>query len=139
MGFARINIMGNLTRDVELRDAGGTPLASFSIAVNKKYKDKETVSFIDCKAWGKTGELIAQYFGKGKAIHVTGEIEQENWEAKDGTKRSKLVVNVREFDFLPGGKGQGDEGGEYTKAARAKAAAEVPGSLNLPADADIPF
>ena len=136
MAFARIHIMGNLTRDVELRDAGGTPLASFSIAVNKKYKDKETVSFIDCKAWGKTGELIAQYFTKGKAIHVSGEIEQENWETKDGTKRSKLVANVREFDFLPGGKAEGQDDGAYTKAARAKAAAEVPGSVG---DGDIPF
>lgn len=146
MSFAHVAILGNLTRDPEGKNLpDGTAVASFSLAVNRKYKDKESVAFIDCAAFGKTAENIVRFFAKGKPIHVTGELVQETWEAKDGGgKKSKLKVNVNGFNFLPGGKASEptDDDGEYTKAAKAKAAAVIPnalGSLDQLSDADIPF
>jgi len=103
MASAFVHIVGNLTRDPETKAVLDTSVTSLSIAVNRKYKEKESVSFIDCKAWGKTGEIIAQYLRKGNGISVRGDLVQENWEDKQGNKRSKLVVNVTAFDFLPKG------------------------------------
>jgi single-strand DNA-binding protein len=140
MASAFVHIVGNLTRDPETKAVLDTSVTSLSIAVNRKYKEKESVSFIDCKAWGKTGEIIAQYLRKGNGISVRGDLVQENWEAKDGTKRSKLVVNVTAFDFLPKGGDNHDD--DHASESRAKAAAVIPnalGSMDPLKDADIPF
>ena len=102
----KVFLMGNLTRDIELRDARGTPLANFSIAINKKYTTKggesrDETSFIDCVAWGKTAETMAKYLGKGKPVLIEGELKQERWEDKNtGNKRSKVIVNVFSFKFV---------------------------------------
>lgn len=107
----QFTVMGNLCRDPETRHISDTAsVTSFSIAVNRKWKDasgaaKEAVTFIDVKAWNKTGEIIQQYFTKGKPILLVGRIEQENWEDKEsGAKRSKLVLNANEFHFCGGDK-----------------------------------
>lgn len=109
-----VTLMGNLTRDPEVKQTGsGTALCSFSVAVNRQWKDasgekKEEVSFIDCDAWGKTAENIARFFGKGRQILVEGRLKQETWEDKGGGgKRSKLKVVVDTFHFTSSGKGEG--------------------------------
>jgi single-strand DNA-binding protein len=132
MASAFVHIVGNLTRDPETKPVLDTSVTSLSIAVNRKYKEKESVSFIDCKAWGKTGEIIAQYLRKGNGISVRGDLVQENWEDKQGNKRSKLVVNVTAFDFLP----KGGDNQSHVAESRERAAEEVPGAIG---DADIPF
>jgi single-strand DNA-binding protein len=85
-------------------------VGSFTVAVNDSYTaksgdKKESVAFIDCKAWGKTAENMAKFLNKGSAVLVEGKIKQDNWEDKDGNKRSKLYINVDSFAFV-GGKGE---------------------------------
>ena len=96
-GFSKAIITGNLTRDPELRSTpSGNSVCSFSVAVNRVYKDtngeqKEDVSFIDCSAWGRLGEMIAQYAKKGTGVLVSGRLSQRSWEDKNGGgKRSRF-------------------------------------------------
>lgn len=102
--------MGNLTRDPETRQTpNGQSVTNFSLAVNRTWKGQdgqtqEQVSFIDCVAWGKTGEVIAQYMQKGRPILVDGRLDQRSWE-QDGQKRSKIEVVVENFNFVGGGDG----------------------------------
>lgn len=94
----RIVISGNLTRDPELRTIpSGKSVCKFSIAVNG-WKDE--VSYIDCEAWEKTGELVATHLGKGSAVAVDGQIKQDRWDADDGSKRSKIFVRAQNVTFL---------------------------------------
>lgn len=115
-GFNKVIIMGNLTRDPELRTTpSGQNVASFSLAVNRTWRNasgeqQEAVDYIDCNAWGKAGEIISQYMQKGRAILVSGRLQQRSWE-QDGQKRSKVEVVVEDFNFVGGG---GDGGGSYS-------------------------
>lgn len=102
--FSQATIMGHMVRDVEIRQAGDHDVGSFSVAVTKKVKDKETVSYFDCKAWNQQCKFIEQWFKKGDAILVTGEITQETWDDKEtGAKRSKMVITVERATFAGGG------------------------------------
>lgn len=104
----RVILIGNLTRDIETRHTqGGTAVGKFGMAVNRKTKDTETTCFVDCTAFGKTAELLAQYVGKGSPLFIEGRLEYSTWESNDGSKRSKLEVVVENFQFL-----RGDESGE---------------------------
>lgn len=108
---------GNLTRDPELRQLpSGTAVCDFSVAVNRKFKnsageEKEEATFVDCTAWGRTGEVISEYFKVGKPIFVEGRLQYETWEDKQGNKRSKISVTVENFQFV-GGKSEGGYEGE---------------------------
>lgn len=103
-GFSKVILMGNITRDPELRStSGGNQVASFSIAVNRTYNGNESVSFFDCSAWGKTGETIAQYCKRGSGILLSGRLDQRSYEDKDGNKRSRVEVVVEDFNFVGGG------------------------------------
>lgn len=107
-GFNKVVLMGNLTRDPELRSTpSGQSVAGFSLAVNRSWKNasgetQEAVDYIDCNAWGKAGEIISQYMTKGSAILVSGRLQQRSWE-QDGQKRSKVEVVVEDFNFVGGG------------------------------------
>ena len=126
-GFSKAIIVGNMTRDPELRTTpSGTQVCGFTVAVNRNYKDgsggnKEQVSFIDCSAWGRSGEIIAQYAKKGSGILVSGRIEQRSWEDKEGQKRSRVEINVEDFNFIGGG--NGGEGGSYSGGSSKSASA----------------
>jgi single-strand DNA-binding protein len=103
-----LGITGNLTRDAELTYTGsGTALLKFSIACNERQKTGEQwgeyVSFFDCIMWGKRGEALAQYMLQGKMVGVEGRIRQERWEAKDGTKRSKVVIKADNIQLFASG------------------------------------
>lgn len=127
MSFTKAIILGNMTRDPETKPVGGSSVTAFTLATNRRYKtaageQREDAAFIDCEAWGKQGEVIAQHFNKGKPILIEGEIRQDNWEDKEsGAKRSKLKVSVTGFSFV-GGKQDNDTGGGYTKAAKPEPA-----------------
>jgi len=105
-------MMGNMTRDAELRyTPNGKAVASFGLAINRSYKDaagdkKEEVDFFDVVAWGKLGEIISQYGGKGQGVHVVGRLQNRNWEGTDGTKRNKTEIVATELTLV-GGKGSG--------------------------------
>ncbi len=114
-GFNKVILMGNLTRDPEVRTTpNGQSVANFSLAVNRTWRDangqtQDAVSYIDCVAWGKAGEIIAQYMQKGRALLVSGRLDQRSWEDKDsGGKRSKVEVIVEDFNFVDGGSGGGN-------------------------------
>ncbi len=113
-GFSKVILMGNLTRDVEMRTtASGQNVANFSLAVGRTWKDangetKEQTSFINCVAWGRAGETIAQYVKKGNPLLVSGRLDQRSYEDKDGNKRSTVEVNVEDFTFVGGGRGGDD-------------------------------
>lgn len=107
-GFNKVILMGNLTRDPETRQTpNGQSVTNFGLAVNRTWKGQdgqtqEQVSFIDCTAWGRTGEVIAQYMQKGRPILVSGRLDQRSWD-QDGQKRSKVEVVVEDFNFVGGG------------------------------------
>jgi single-strand DNA-binding protein len=116
--YNKVLLMGNLTRDPQLKYLPSQmAVVEFGIAVNRKYRtqsgeDREEVNFIDCTAWGKTGEVINQYFQKGKPIFIEGRLKYDSWEDKQGGgKRSKLTVVVDNFQFIGGRDGGGQGGG----------------------------
>ncbi len=124
-GFNKVILMGNLTRDPETRTTpNGQSVTNFSLAVNRTWKgadgsNQEAVSYIDCVAWGKPGEIIAQYLGKGRAVLVSGRLDQRSWEDKEtGGKRSKVEVVVGDFNFVGDGQGGGSNGGsDYSSSS----------------------
>jgi len=90
-------LIGRMVKEIETRAVGEHTAGSFTLAVNGFKKDE--VSFIDCKCWNKTAEVLEKYTSKGSKISVVGQLKQESWE-KDGSKHSKIVVNVKEIQFL---------------------------------------
>lgn len=129
-GFSKAIITGNLTRDPELRSTpNGASVCSFSVAVNRVFRDsngeqKEDVSFIDCSAWGKLGEMISQYAKKGTSVLVSGRLDQRSWEDKtSGQKRSRVEVVVEDFNFISGMNREGEAGG-HTGFGAADAASD---------------
>ena len=122
-GFSKVIIMGNLTRDPEMRStSNGTQVCSFSVAVNRVYNGNEQVSYFDCSAWGKMGETIAQYCKRGSGILVSGRLDQRSYEDKDGNKRSRVEITVEDFNFVGGGDGGSSEGGSSSRGRAKKAA-----------------
>jgi single-strand DNA-binding protein len=117
----RVILIGRLTRDPELRyTPSGTAVASFSLANNRTYavtgEKKDQVSYFDCVAWSKLGEIITEYCKKGHRIAVEGRLQQRRWDDQDGKKRTKVEVVIENFQFLTG-KGQGDEFPAETRSA----------------------
>lgn len=113
-GFNKVILMGNLTRDPEVRSLpSGQSVTSFALAVNRTWRGQdgeqhEAVSFIDCVAWGKPGEIIAQYLKRGNPLLVSGRLDQRSWEDKEsGQKRSRVEVIVEDFNFVGSGQGGG--------------------------------
>jgi single-strand DNA-binding protein len=108
----QVILMGNLTRDPELRTTpGGQGVCSFSLAVNRSWQGQdgqlqEAVDFFDITAWGKLGELVNQYLSKGRKCLVQGRLSQRSWE-KDGQKHNKVEVVATDVTFLDGGQGGG--------------------------------
>jgi single-strand DNA-binding protein len=132
--FNRVIILGNLTRDPELRyTPKGSAVAKIGLAVNRKYKvgeeSKEEVTFIDCEAWAKAAETIAQYCKKGSSLLVEGRLRTEEWEDKNThQKRSKLGVVIENFQFV---------GGKAERPAQAPASA--PAATGAEDDGSVPF
>lgn len=154
--FNKVILVGNLTRDPELRyTPKGTAIARIGLAVNRKYKDangqlQEEVSFIDADAWSSQAETIAQYMRKGSPLLIEGRLKQDSWEDKQtGQKRTALRVVVENFQFLGGGQRSGESApsGAAPAAPRparpaAPQAAEAPAPEASPAPEegdDIPF
>ena len=146
--FNQAIIMGNLTRDPELRSTpGGQQVASFAVATNRTWLDaggerKEAVEFHEIVAWGKLGELAAQYLSKGRKVMVIGRLQTQSWE-KDGIKRQRTEIVASDINFLDS-RGDAPAGGA---SAPAPASASSRGgdvviddldSQNINLD-DIPF
>jgi len=148
--FNRVILAGNLTRDPELRYLPkGTAVAQFTLAITHKWKTesgeaKEDVTFIDIEAFGRQGEVVAQYMRKGRPFLVEGRLKQDTWEDKTThQKRSKLKVILESFSFIDS---KGTDGGPAPADAprRPAPAAKPPepsegGESPPPEEDDVPF
>ena len=143
-GFSKAILTGNITRDPELRTTtGGSSVCSFTVAVNRNYRgtdgeQKEEVSFIDCSAWGKLAETIAQYGKKGNGVLVSGRLNQRAWEDKNGNKRSSVEIVVEDFNFV-GGRDGGNTSGSSSAPASASQEdipEDIPEEIDL---SEVPF
>lgn len=111
----QVTLMGNLTRDPELRQTPtGQNVTSFSLALNRSYKDasgewQEATDYIDIVAWGPLAERVSQYLTKGRRCLVQGRLQSRSWE-QDGQKRNKVEVLANDVTFLDS-RGEGGEGG----------------------------
>ena len=106
MSFNKVILMGNLTRDPEVREVpGGGSVTTLGLAVNEKWTTKdgekrEDVCFVDVDAFGRQGEVVMEYFGKGKPILGEGKLRFRTWEDGDGNKRSKHSLVLDRFSFV---------------------------------------
>jgi single-strand DNA-binding protein len=129
--FNQVILMGNLTRDPELRTTpSGQSVCSFSLALNRQWKNQqgetqEAVDYIDCTAWSGLGERVAQYLSKGRPALVVGRLQQRSWE-QDGQKRSKVEVLATEVTFLGGPGGNDGQPGGYSNTETSSASASKP-------------
>jgi len=109
--YNRVILAGNVTRDLEEQyTPTGIAVSETGLAVNRQYKDKEETAFVDLIFWGKSAETVCKYVHKGDPILIEGRLTQDRWQAKDGSKRSKLRVTVERFEFLRGRQDRGGAG-----------------------------
>jgi single-strand DNA-binding protein len=139
----QLNVIGNLTKDPETRSVGETSVTQFGVALNRRFKGKdgepkEVTTFVDCECWGAKGETIAKFLEKGRKVYLTGELKMDSWEDKEsGAKRSKLLMNVMDFEFVDSKGGEETSSQPAAKAApKAKAKAPV---VEDDDSEDIPF
>ncbi len=150
--YNKVLLMGNLTRDPEMRvTPGGLSICKFGLAVNRNFTTKdgeqrEETTFVDIDAFGKQAETIAKYMSKGRPLFVEGRLRLDQWEDKNsGEKRSRLGIVLEGFQFI-GSKGDGDSssdsggGGGYEQSSpppRTTSGKENAQSSGM--DDDIPF
>ena len=132
--FNRVILVGNLTRDIELRETpGGASVADAGLAVNDRRKQGDEwvdeTSFVDLTLWGRTAENAAEYLSKGSPILIEGRLKQDSWQNDAGEKRTKLKVVVDRLQFLSNGNGKSED-----KKQEPVAAGTSGGK-----DGDIPF
>ena len=154
--FNQVILLGNLTRDIELRHTpSNQTVANIGLAVNRTFQTKdgekrEETTFVDCESWGRQAEVMAQYLSKGRPVLIQGRLKLDSWQDKDGGNRSKLKVVVENFQFVGGREGGGNGGGGGGSYASAGAPAgghqsggggqASGGGGHQPVDADdIPF
>jgi len=143
----KVILMGNLTRDVELRPVGETQVGNFGLAINNRYRtrsgeDREETTFVDCELWGARAEAMGRYLSKGSPVLVEGRLKLDQWQDQSGGNRSKLKVVVENFEFVGGGRGDGGGGGgggggDYEPRVQTRGA-QQPAHQPISED-DIPF
>jgi single-strand DNA-binding protein len=124
MNLNKVFIIGNLTRDPELKTLpSGRAVTSFGVATNRVWKDqsgqkKEEVQFHNIVVFGRQAEIASQYLAKGNSVLIEGRIQTRNWEAQDGSKRSRTEIVAERIQFGPrkgAGTGAGKEKGAPAK------------------------
>ena len=127
--FNRVVLVGNLTRDVELRYIpSGTAVTDISLAVNERVKRNDQwideANFFDITLWGRTAEVAAEYLSKGSSVLIEGRLKQDRWE-QDGQKKSKIKVVGERMQMLgsrPGGSGGGNYSNQQSESQKVAAA-----------------
>lgn len=149
--YNKVILMGNLTRDPEVRyTSSGTAIAKLGMAINRYWRNQdgqqqEETTFVDVDAFGRQAETIGQYLKKGRPIMVEGRLKLDQWDDKQtGQKRSKLGVTLENFQFLDSrGDGGGGEGGNFGGGGSAPsaggAAPAAGGGGGFAEDDDVPF
>jgi single-strand DNA-binding protein len=137
----RVVLVGNLTKDPELRTTGGgTSVCKLRIAVNTRRKDEtgqwvDKPNYFDVTVWGNQAESCAQYLSKGRPVGVDGRLEWREWDASDGSGKRQAVEVVAESVQFLGSRGEGGGEPQFVPAGAAAESADFPSS----ADDDIPF
>lgn len=150
MYINKVFLYGNLTRDPEMRALpSGQQVASFGIATNRTYKDKEgqkkeTTEFHNIVAFGRQADLIGQYLKKGRPIFVEGRIQTRSWEGEGGKKNYRTEIVVESFQFGPSAPGVGGASADRSSATPDRTAGKEKGdAIEYPAEEinpeDIPF
>ena len=140
----RVVLVGNLTRDPELRHTpGGTPVCSLRVAVNDRKRDEsgnwvDAPNYFSISVFGNQAENCAQYLSKGRPVGIDGKLRWREWQAQDGTKREAVEVVADSVQFL-GGRGEGELGGGGNQFVPAGAAQQESADFPAAADDDIPF
>jgi len=149
--YNKVILMGNLTRDPEVRyTSGGTAIAKLGMAINRTWTNKEgqkqeETTFVDVDAFGRQAEVIGQYLKKGRPVMIEGRLKLDQWDDKQtGAKRSKLGVVLEGFQFLDSRGEGGGGGGEYSGGSSAPSsggggASAQGGGGNFTEDDDVPF
>ena len=148
--YNKIMLMGNLTRDPQLSHLpSNTPVVEIGLAVNRRFRRQdgeqgEETLFVDCRAFGRTAEVINQYCQKGRPIFIEGRLQLDQWEDRDGNKRSKHRVFIENFQFIDSrggeGGGSGGGGGSYSRTASSTGGSSYDEGSHQPiTDDDIPF
>jgi len=135
----KVILLGNLTRDPELRyTPNGTPVSSFGLAVNRRYRQgdewKDEVCFIDVVTYGRQAETVGEYLSKGSLALVEGRLQWRSWESEEGQRRSKHEVVANTVQFMPRTR---DEGTGRASPEGLGGGGEM--DLSIPEDDDIPF
>lgn len=147
--FNKVLLMGNLTRDPELRYLpSNTAVVSLGLAVNRQWRNQqgeqqEETTFIDCESFGRQAEVINQYLRKGRPIFIEGRLKLDQWQDREGNNRSKLKVVVESFQFVDS-RGGGEGGGGEQASSRSRSAPRpagqgAPQQAQHPADAHAPM
>ncbi|MHC4078232.1 MAG: single-stranded DNA-binding protein [Planctomycetota bacterium] len=142
--FNKVILLGNLTRDVEVRfSQSGLAIGKFGMAVNrqsttKEGEKRESTCFVDLTAFGRQAEVLQQYIGKGSPLFVEGRLEYSAWESQDGSKRNKLEVIVENFQFV-GGRGEKAGGGRGARSGAQGAGGGQPSGDAAEASADVDY
>jgi single-strand DNA-binding protein len=111
--YNRITLVGNVTRDPEVRQVGDAQLARFGLAVSRKTKQGEETTFFDIQAWRKLGEICAQYLHKGDSVLVSGRLNLRKYTNKDGIQATAVEVDADDMQMLGGAKRREQSGGDY--------------------------
>jgi single-strand DNA-binding protein len=125
--YNRITLVGNLTRDPEIRyvDGGGKAVTKFALAINRKTKGADETMYIDIVAWDRLGEICNQYLKKGMSTLVEGRLSIRDYTNKDGEKRKAIEVVASDMQMLDS-KGRGEGGGSsYNGGGASRPAAGV--------------
>jgi single-strand DNA-binding protein len=141
--YNRIVLVGNLTRDPEIRyvDGGGKAVTKFALAVNRKTKQGDETMFIDVVAWDRLGEICNQYLKKGMSTLIEGRLAIRKYETKEGEKRTAVEVVASDMQMLDSKRmSNGEGGGSYAPGAARTTAPAGGGAYDDGAmDDEIPF
>jgi single-strand DNA-binding protein len=149
----KVLLIGNLTRDPEVRMmSSGRPVCNFGLALNRSYKDadgnkKEEVTFVDVECFGPRAEAVGRFFSKGRPIFVEGRLKLDQWESKEGEKRSAIRVVLDNFEFVDAGRNEANSNNNQSfstpPASHTEKSPEVnkqnPISNDSDLDEDVPF
>ncbi len=139
--YNRIVLVGNLTRDPEIRyvDGGGKAVTKFALAVNRKTKGGDDTMFIDIVAWDRLGEICNQYLKKGMSTLIEGRLAIRKYETKEGEKRTAVEVVASDMQMLDKRSANGDGGGSYSGGGSRAAVPAGGGADEDGPDDELPF
>lgn len=143
----KVLLIGNLTRDPDVRMmSSGRPVCNFGLALNRNYKDaegnrKEEVTFVDVECFGPRAEAVGRFFSKGRPIFVEGRLKLDQWESKEGEKRSAIRVVLDNFEFVDAGKNEAPSTNHESLSQPSVSHNEKPTEVNkqdpIPNEADL--